>query len=73
MMGFGLIGVILLIGAIMVIARDGSSLQGLFGSRGMTGFNQGGADEDAQEILDQRYARGEITREEYLSIKQDLG
>ncbi len=26
----------------------------------------------AREILDQRYARGEINREEYESIKQDL-
>jgi putative membrane protein len=29
-------------------------------------------DEDALEILRRRYARGEITREEYLQIRQDL-
>ncbi len=72
MMGFGLIGVILLIGAIFVFARDGSSLQGLFGSGRTDGFSMGSGGADAQEILDRRYARGEITREEYLRIKQDL-
>ena len=72
MMGFGLIGVILLIGAIFVFARDGSSLQDLFGSRRIDGFRTGSEGADALEILDRRYARGEITREEYLKIKQDL-
>lgn len=72
MMGFGLIVVILLIGAIFVFARDGSSLQDIFGSRRIDGFSTGSGGADAQEILDRRYARGEITREEYLKIKQDL-
>lgn len=72
MMGFGLIGVIILIGAIFVFARDGSSLQGQFGLHQAKRFNSGTAGTDAREILDQRYARGEITREEYQSIKQDL-
>jgi putative membrane protein len=72
MMGFGLIGVVLLVGAIYVFARGGSSLQGLLGSRQVNGFISGSGVADAKEILDQRYARGEITREEYQSIKQDL-
>lgn len=29
--------------------------------------------DNAREILDQRYARGEITREQYETMKQDLG
>lgn len=72
MMGFGLILVILLIGALFVFARGGSSLQDLFGSRRIDGLSTGSAGADAQEILDKRYARGEITREEYQRTKQDL-
>jgi putative membrane protein len=72
MMGFGLILVILLIGAIFIFVQDGSGLQGLFRSRRTDGFSTGSGDADAREILDRRYARGEITREEYLSIKKDL-
>jgi len=30
------------------------------------------ASEDALEILRQRYARGEITREQYLAMREDL-
>jgi putative membrane protein len=32
-----------------------------------------GSPADARAILEQRYARGEIQREEYLQKKQDLG
>lgn len=28
--------------------------------------------DDAQEILRQRYARGEVSRDDYLSMKEDL-
>jgi putative membrane protein len=31
-----------------------------------------GRSTNAREILDQRYARGEITREQYETMKQDL-
>jgi putative membrane protein len=41
------------------------------GARG-TGFSVD-RDLNAREILDKRYARGEITREEYELMKQDLG
>jgi len=34
-----------------------------------TGLNLGGA----RAILDQRYARGEITRKEYEQVRKDLG
>lgn len=39
------------------------------GSRPMAGGVQ---TPTAREILDQRYARGEISREEYAQMKQDL-
>ena len=68
MMGFGLLGVILLIGVVVVFLRDGSNLQGYLGTRN----NSSQVEENDQDILDQRYARGELTREQYQSIKKDL-
>lgn len=35
--------------------------------------NAGGGSSGAREILDQRYARGEITRKEYEQMKKDIG
>jgi uncharacterized membrane protein len=34
---------------------------------------QPGSRADARSILEERYAKGEIKREEYLQMKQDLG
>lgn len=34
------------------------------------GYHEAG---DAREILRQRYARGEITRDDFVSMKEDLG
>jgi putative membrane protein len=42
---------------------------------GPNNANMGGAGarpQSAREILDQRFARGEITREQYQQMKQDL-
>ncbi len=33
----------------------------------------GGGSSNARDILDQRYARGEITRKEYEQMKKDIG
>ncbi|MBC8335922.1 MAG: SHOCT domain-containing protein [Anaerolineales bacterium] len=69
MMGFGGLGMILfwvvvIVGIIwLVIALGGSNLQLP---------KQSGNGQSAREILDQRYARGEIDREEYEAMKQDL-
>jgi len=68
MMGFGLLGVVLLVGALVVFTRDGSGIQGLFGRRNYSPS----VEENAMEILDQRYARGELTRDQYQNIKKDL-
>ena len=37
------------------------------------GAREGGARPTALEVLDERYARGEIDREDYLARKGDLG
>ena len=56
----------LIVGGIWLVGR-GSGTEGLnLGSR------TGTATEDALEILRRRYARGEITREEYQSMREDL-
>ena len=68
------------LGMILAVVFWGVVLYGLFllfrsfsTSRpsGMTG-PAGPSRRDALEILKERYARGEITREEFLSMKKDL-
>ena len=46
-----------------------------FGWGGGCGHNghYGGYDENAMEILQRRYARGEISKEQYEQMKKDLG
>jgi len=46
--------------------------------RGMGGFSCGNSraprqEETPKETLDRRYAKGEITREQYLEMRKDLG
>lgn len=41
--------------------------------RGCGCKSEGQKDSTARDILDRRYAGGEITREQYEQIKQDLG
>ena len=63
MMGFGLIGPLILIGVVAYA----------LGWRPQ--FNQAGPSKTSQtphETLQARYARGEISREEYEQIRQDL-
>ena len=43
-----------------------------FGTQKNPGMMQTQVGASAREILDQRYARGELDREEYDAIKQDL-
>lgn len=63
-LGFGLHGLIwlLLIGAVMITV--------IWAVRAAPARQT--ADGEAREILDARYARGEIEREEYLARKRDL-
>lgn len=75
-MGFGLLGPVLMIlflgGTVLVavllvkafFSGSGNSRQSNFSSREGT---------NARDILASRYARGEITREQYETMKQDIG
>jgi putative membrane protein len=74
MMGFGVLGMflmllfwgVLIVGAVFLV-------RALFpkGEKSISrSLSENG--NDPRNILDQRYARGEITREEYEMIKQDI-
>lgn len=72
MMGFGLIGIVLVVAAIIFLSREGTVLQGLVGYRQLNRQMLQNENANALDILNQRYARGEITREQFQSMKQDL-
>ena len=71
MMGFGLIFIALFIGGVIVvflaigtmINKDGSPLFDVFGGR---------KTRSPRDILAERYARGEITREEFETMRSDI-
>lgn len=71
MMGFGLIWVVLILIGAGALLRNGSGLESLLGasSRGKEADQTAAS---AGEILNQRYARGEITRDQYQAMKKDL-
>lgn len=60
MMGFGIIGILLII--LVLYKTD------VFGKKGTTYPK----DDDVLEMIKKRYARGEITREEFDSMKRNL-
>ena len=71
--GFGLLGLLLMVlfwGGLILLAV--LLVRALFrGNRGSLNTASGHT-ETAREILDQRYARGELTREQYELMKKDL-
>lgn len=71
MLGFGLVGFLimaLILGALLLGSL--AVVRGLFPlSAGKDGPSK---TMGARELLDQRYARGEISRDEYETIRQDL-
>jgi putative membrane protein len=69
--GGGLLSILLIIGAIIGIVF---LIQWLVNKNGSTSAwkNDGEPRQSAEEILKSRYARGEISREEYLHMKSDL-
>lgn len=72
MIGMGMFGgllMILFLGVILVMAVGGISLQGRSEDR-HSGYSRG--ENSAGEILDRRYARGEISADEYHAIKKDV-
>lgn len=73
MMGYGFMGagIFMWIFWLLIIGGGIWLLTGLFNQRNYPG-NRPDNTPDAKEILDRRYAKGELTREEYDHMKQDL-
>lgn len=68
--GFGWIWMILLwLGPILLVL---AALKYLFGGKGRTGTGARAGDERALAILEEKYARGEIDRDEFLQKRDDL-
>jgi putative membrane protein len=73
MMGYGgLLSLIINIGVIVGIIFLVVWAVRKFSSNGLN-LNQGGSTQSPREILQARYARGEITREQYQQMLSDLG
>jgi len=47
-------------------------VRALFSTNSGRDLNAGGKNQNARQILDERYARGEINREQYEIMKQDI-
>jgi putative membrane protein len=72
MMGFGLL--MMLFGLLVVLGIVALIVWAVLHFSGAGGQGRGPSDRvSAREILDRRYARGEIDREEYQRIRQELG
>ena len=69
--GFGLIGLILtitiIVGFVMFVTWSFRRL-----TYGTANWQQSSGDQSPREILQARYARGEITRDQYQQMLQDL-
>lgn len=73
-MGFGLIGIFLMLAFwVGLVFLAVWLVKSIFGDKQGSQPPTGGHRNSAREILDQRYARGEITREQYELMKGDLG
>ena len=73
MVGFGFIGLLFMIifwGALIALAVW--LVKSVFPNKVQTPSHPPDKNSEAREILDWRYARGEITREEYELMKQDI-
>ncbi len=74
MPGFGFFGIFfMLIFWIALIFGAVWLVKSLFGNRDLTQSTPQNQAPSAREILDQRYARGELTREQYEQMRSDLG
>jgi putative membrane protein len=71
--GFGMFGLLVMLlfwAGLVVLAAW--LVRALFPHDGRHAAPAAGRGQDAREILNRRYARGEITREQYELMKQDL-
>jgi uncharacterized membrane protein len=72
-MGFGVFGLVFMVllwtgliaGAVIIV-------RGLFPGANQSSPTRRSVESDAKQILDERYALGEVSRSEYEAIKQDL-
>ncbi|WP_322506874.1 SHOCT domain-containing protein [Anaerolinea sp.] len=71
MMGFGMIGGMILFWGLLILLAV-LLIKGLFHSNQTVGNNQASTTPSPREILEQRYARGEITQEQFLQMEKDL-
>jgi putative membrane protein len=73
MMGFSLVGILLMVlfWSVLIFLAVWV-VKVLFTDGGRHSPDQAGPGPSARDILDQRYARGEIDREQYRRMKQDL-
>ena len=73
MMGFGYLGLILmLVFWGLLIAGAFWFVRFIFPGGGSPGNSTGKQPMSAREVLDHRYARGELTREHYLAMLEDI-
>ena len=70
MMGVGIIGFILVCFLVMMVLRF--TVWGSWNNRMGYGIGVMGGSLEAEEILRQRYARGEVTKEQYDQMLRDL-
>jgi putative membrane protein len=71
--GMGWFGMIVVLSFwVIVVAGTVYFIRWLVQKTDSRGHSGGGPDSQAIEILKERYARGEITREEFASMKSDL-
>lgn len=70
MMAIGIIVVLVIAVGVYLVVRATSGRSGSLGARSIG--TSAGSDETALDVLDSRYARGEIEREDYLSRRDDL-
>ncbi len=71
-MGFGLFGLVFMFLFLAVVIALGIWLVSALFPRDTQSVTPDGQDLSARQILDVRYARGEITREQYETMKQDI-
>ena len=68
MMGFGMMGGMFIFWVVIIVLAV-FLVKGLFGTNGAHTKNNAST---AKQILDERYARGEITQEQYQTMLQDI-
>jgi putative membrane protein len=71
MMGFGMLGGMFLFWAVLIVLAV-LVVRDLFQSKQSVGSTHTLAPISAREILEQRYARGEINQEQYLAMLKDI-